>query len=111
MARQSENNDKIETVMCTFLTSFLTICFALLEKQKGTQWVHVSTAVNKTGWTLVDGSRICQPDLVQPQMYCRESQVLYELFFIAFDWFQILPFIDYLFGMIIEVKVKTVVGD
>ena len=65
----------------------------------------MSTAVKKAGWMLVDGSRICQPDLVQPQMYCRESQVLYKLFFIAFDWYH------YLFGMIIEVKVKTVVGD
>ena len=27
----------------------------------GTQWVHVSTAVNKAGWMLVDGSRIRQP--------------------------------------------------
>ena len=30
----------------------------------GTQWVHVSTAVNNAGWMLVDGSRIPQPDLV-----------------------------------------------
>ena len=30
----------------------------------GTQWEHVSTAVNKAGWILVDGSRIRQPDLV-----------------------------------------------
>ena len=29
-----------------------------------TQWVHVSTTVNKAGWVLVDGSRIHQPDLV-----------------------------------------------
>ena len=25
---------------------------------------HVSIAVNNAGWMLVDGSRICQPDLV-----------------------------------------------
>ena len=65
-------------------------------------WVHVSTAVNKAGWTLVDGSRIRQPDLVafvgqlsgsssvRPQMHRRESRVLYELIFIAFDLFRIL---------------------
>ena len=29
-----------------------------------TQWVHVSTAVKKAGWMLVDGPRIHQPDLV-----------------------------------------------
>ena len=29
-----------------------------------TQWVHVSTAVNKSEWMFVDGSRIRQPDLV-----------------------------------------------
>ena len=28
------------------------------------QWVHVSTAVNKAGWMLVDGSRIRQSDFV-----------------------------------------------
>ena len=33
-------------------------------KNIGTQWLHVSTAVNKAGWMLVDGSRIRQPDLV-----------------------------------------------
>ena len=32
----------------------------------GTQWVHVSTAVNKAGWILVDGSRIHQSDLTWP---------------------------------------------
>ena len=30
----------------------------------GTQWVHVSTAVSKAGWMLVDGSRIRQLDLL-----------------------------------------------
>ena len=55
---------------------------------------------NKAGWMLVDGSRIRQPDLVavvgqlsgsvRPQMYHPESRVLYELIFVAFDWFRII---------------------
>ena len=32
---------------------------------------------------------------VRPQMYRRESRVLYELIFVAFDWFQMLMH-DYL---------------
>ena len=60
----------------------------------------MSTAINKPGWMLVDGLRIGQPDLVvwsatcrvavRPQMYRRESRVLYELIFVAFHWFRIL---------------------
>ena len=62
-----------------------------------TQWVHVSTAVShKAGWMLEDGSRTswllsanCRV-AVRPQIYRRESRVLYELIFVAFDWFRML---------------------
>ena len=54
----------------------------------------MSTAVNKAGWMLVEGSRIHQPDLVAfvcqfsgsctaaNVMYCYESQILHALIFI-----------------------------
>ena len=61
-------------------------------KKIGTQWVHVSTAVTEswldvgqkfaslTSWLLSANCRVA----VRPQMY-RESRVLYELIFVAFD--------------------------
>ena len=69
-------------------------------RDRGTQWVHVSTAVNKAGWMLVDGSRIHQPDLVAFVGHLSGSctavnvsswtRVLYALIFVAVDWFRTL---------------------
>ena len=39
-----------------------------------------------TSWLLSANCRVA----VRPQMYRRESRVLYELIFVAFDWFRIL---------------------
>ena len=68
--------------------------------RKGTHWVHVSAAVNKAEWMLVDGSRIRKPDLVALvgllSGSCTAANVslwvprFYELIFAAFDWFRIL---------------------
>ena len=61
-----------------------------LIKEICTQWVDVFTAVNKgqqlTSWLLSANCRAA----VRPQMCRHESQVLYKLIFVAFDWFQIL---------------------
>ena len=39
-----------------------------------------------TSWLFSANCRVA----VRPQMYRRESRVLYELIFVAFDWFRIL---------------------
>ena len=54
-------------VVVTIWRNSLVNCHSLemsVMKKIGTHWVHVSTAVNKAGWMLVDGSRIRQSDLV-----------------------------------------------
>ena len=45
-----------------------------------------------TSWLLSANCRVA----VRPQMYRRESRVLYELIFVAFDWFRILMRHDHL---------------
>ena len=55
----------------------------------------MSTAVSKAGWMLVDGQEFASLTswflsancrvAVRPQMHRRESRVLYELIFVAFD--------------------------
>ena len=55
-------------------------------------WQKGQELASLTSWLLSANCRIA----VRPQfMYRRESQVLYELIFVAFDWFRILLY-DYL---------------
>ena len=59
------NSDFIDPKWTEKQLKAISIVLHVISYQKiGTQWVHVSIAVNNAGWMLVDGSRICQPDLV-----------------------------------------------